>query len=144
MSSSLQHVIGRTFFFVASTQLGYRLSLKWKSSDNTGPFSLSPAPFLFIQWIERCHYAKRHFMPNILTKYTFSPFVLRHTNRSVSERGRILRLHSFIHLWFYKPFVWPWPPFQFFYLFTQSVGSLDEGSARRKAVTCTQENRSKK
>jgi hypothetical protein len=44
-------------------------------------------------------------------------------------------IHSFMVL---QPFVGPWPIFQFLELFTQSVGLLGRGSARRKAATCTQ------
>jgi hypothetical protein len=37
-----------------------------------------------------------------------------------------------------QPFVRPWPLFKFLDLFTQSVGLLGRGPARRKAATCTQ------
>jgi hypothetical protein len=42
-----------------------------------------------------------------------------------------------------QPFVGPWPLFQFLDLFTQLVGSLDGGSARRKAATYTQDGTNK-
>jgi hypothetical protein len=38
------------------------------------------------------------------------------------------------------PFVGPGPHFQFRDLFTQSVGLLGRGSARRKAAACTQDS----
>jgi hypothetical protein len=43
-----------------------------------------------------------------------------------------------------QPFVGPWPLFQFLDLFTQSVGLLGRGLARRKADTCTQNKRTQR
>jgi hypothetical protein len=45
-----------------------------------------------------------------------------------------------IYLWLYNPFVGPWPLFQFLDVYTQSVGLLGRGSARRKAATCTHDS----
>jgi hypothetical protein len=42
-----------------------------------------------------------------------------------------------VYLWLYSPFVGPWPLFSFLIL-RQSVGPLGRVSARRKAVTYTQ------
>jgi hypothetical protein len=40
-----------------------------------------------------------------------------------------------------ESFVGPWPLFEFLDVFTQSLGLLDGGSARRKAVTYTQDSK---
>jgi hypothetical protein len=46
-----------------------------------------------------------------------------------------------IYLWLYSPFVGPWPLFQFLDLLYRRSDSMDWGSARRKAASCTQDSR---